>query len=139
MKPIIVGVSMEMPSFTMTECPWPSRVPWWKYSSGDTDGLYNSSLQLAVNELVSELHFTLLHQQKFLGVEGCCHGGFVDCPCPISILPHVVVANQALHENTKVRGPGVEATLLVTTARMWGKGVPISLFHISFSGQPVIV
>ena len=26
-----------------------------------------------------------------------------------SILPHVVVANQALHENTKVRGPGVEA------------------------------
>ena len=20
------------------ECPWPSRVAWWKYSSGDTDG-----------------------------------------------------------------------------------------------------
>ena len=28
----------------------------------------------------------------------------------ISILCHVVVANQALHEDTKVRGPGVEAT-----------------------------
>ena len=26
------------------------------------------------------------------------------------ILCHVVVANQALHEDTKVRGPGVEAT-----------------------------
>ena len=26
-----------------------------------------------------------------------------------SILPHVVVTNQALHESTKVRGPGVEA------------------------------
>ena len=26
----------------------------------------------------------------------------------MSILSHVVVANQALHENTKVRGPGVE-------------------------------
>ena len=39
----------------------------------------------------------------------------MDCPRPIksvlprSILPHVVVANQALHEDTKVRGPGVEA------------------------------
>ena len=34
----------------------------------------------------------------------------MDCPRPIkSILSHVVVANQALHEDTKVRGPGVEA------------------------------
>ena len=34
----------------------------------------------------------------------------MDCPRPImSILCHVVVANQALHEDTKVRGPGVEA------------------------------
>ena len=32
----------------------------------------------------------------------------MDRPCPIkSVLPHVVVANQALHGNTKVRGPGV--------------------------------
>ena len=35
----------------------------------------------------------------------------MDCPRPTSILPHVVVTNQALHENTKVRGPGVEARL----------------------------
>ena len=37
----------------------------------------------------------------------------MDCPRPInvSILPHLVVANQALQENTKVRGPGVEAKL----------------------------
>ena len=37
----------------------------------------------------------------------------MDCPRTInvSILPHVVVANQALQENTKVRGPGVEAKL----------------------------
>ena len=39
----------------------------------------------------------------------------MDCPRPIksgsiSILCHVVVANQALHEDTKVRGPGVEAS-----------------------------
>ena len=36
----------------------------------------------------------------------------MDCPHPISqfyLLPHMVVANQALHENTKVKGPGVEA------------------------------
>ena len=40
-------------------------------------------------------------QLKFLG-------GFVDCPRPInvSILPHVVVANQALQENTKSEGLG---------------------------------
>ena len=40
----------------------------------------------------------------------------MDCPCPIvgstSILPHMVVANKALHENTKVRGPGVEARVI---------------------------
>ena len=37
----------------------------------------------------------------------------MDCPRTInvSILPHVVVANKALQENTKVRGPGVEAKL----------------------------
>ena len=41
----------------------------------------------------------------------------MDCPRQIKSrfypkwsLPQVVVANQALHENTKVRGPGVEAT-----------------------------
>ena len=34
----------------------------------------------------------------------------MDCPRTIMlILCHVVVANQALHEDTKVRGPGVEA------------------------------
>ena len=39
----------------------------------------------------------------------------MDCPhliksvLPTSILPHVVVANQALHGNAKVRGPAVEA------------------------------
>ena len=38
----------------------------------------------------------------------------MDCPRLIkigstSILPHVVVANQALHGNTKVRGPGDQA------------------------------
>ena len=43
----------------------------------------------------------------------------MDCPCPImSVLPHVVVANQALHDNTKVRGPGVEATLK-TSLHKW--------------------
>ena len=50
---------------------------------------------------------------------GSCHcevkGGFVDCPrpikCPTSILPHMVGSNQALHENTKVTGPGVKARL----------------------------
>ena len=32
----------------------------------------------------------------------------MDRPRPIkSVLPHVVVVNQALHGNTKVRGPGV--------------------------------
>ena len=34
----------------------------------------------------------------------------MDCPWPIKlVLPHMVVVNQALHGNTKVRGPGVEA------------------------------
>ena len=34
----------------------------------------------------------------------------MDCPRPIkSVVPHVVAANQVFHENTKVRGPGVEA------------------------------
>ena len=71
-------------------------------------------LQLAVN--VSELmtlHFAPQH--NFPGGEGRCHRGFVDCPRPIkSVLPrfyptcpHVVVANQALHENTQ---------------RAWGRG-----------------
>ena len=49
----------------------------------------------------------------------------MDCPRSIksvlSILPNVVVANQALHENTKVRGPGVEASLV--------KSVPNILMH----------
>ena len=27
-----------------------------------------------------------------------------------TVLSHVVIANQALHGNTKVRGPGVEAS-----------------------------
>ena len=38
----------------------------------------------------------------------------MDCPRTInvSILPHVVVVNQALQENTKVRGPGVEGSKL---------------------------
>ena len=38
----------------------------------------------------------------------------MECPHPIksvlSSLCHLVVVNQALHEDTKVRGPGVEAT-----------------------------
>ena len=37
----------------------------------------------------------------------------MDCPRPINVgstsTIHVVVANQALHENTKVRRPGIEA------------------------------
>ena len=43
----------------------------------------------------------------------------MECPRPIymSILSHMVVANQALHEDTKVRGPGVEA--IATVCDTW--------------------
>ena len=40
METVIVGVSMEMPSFTMTsfQSARGQVVAWWKYPSGDTDG-----------------------------------------------------------------------------------------------------
>ena len=50
-----VGVSMEMPPFTMTlfQSAYSQVVAWWEYSSSETDGriasqLYDNSLQLAV-------------------------------------------------------------------------------------------
>ena len=75
---------------------WPHQtvaklVAWWEYSSKDTDGKIVTIVSTASSHLlVSELHFA--PQQKFLGVEGHCHGGYVDCPRTItSILPHVVI------------------------------------------------
>ena len=53
----------------------------------------------------------------------------------MSILSHVVVANQALHEDTKVRGPGVEARLntgVVCNTGMMMSAVLIVLFVSSY-------
>ena len=67
----------------------------------------------------------------------------MDCPRTInvSILLHVVVANQALQENTKVRGPGVEGSKLrcrvqvkVQSALSTKVSRATSLFHTEGGG-----
>ena len=85
-----MGVSMEMPPFTMTsfQSAHGQVAVWW---GSETDvriasELYNSSLQLAVYTDPT------LHCGPTQIIEGRCDGGSVHCPRPIKVCLWCLVA-----------------------------------------------